>query len=131
MVALQRLLIINDEPDFARLFSRTAERLGFATRTLRHTLDLEYVVQHWRPDFVAVQMEMPDRQDIEVLEFLEQGKFSGSVLLTGHFPTKALSKAAEVARLHGLNVVSIVATPAGMAEIEVALKQLVNLGRAA
>jgi CheY-like chemotaxis protein len=130
-LALTRVLIINDELVCARLFCRTAERLGFATRTLRHTLDLEYVVQHWRPDCVAVQMEMPDHQDLEVLEYLERSKFSGSVLLTGHVPEKALHKAADVARLHGLNVTSVVSTPTSRAELEASLRLLMNMVRAA
>src|SRR5882724_9164758 len=70
-----RLLIIDDQRDFARLVGAIAERLGFATRILQHTLDFEYVMQHWHPDVVAIQMAMPDQQDIEVLEYLEKARF--------------------------------------------------------
>jgi CheY-like chemotaxis protein len=128
---LKRLLIINDEADFLRLVSGTAERLGFATRILRHTLDFEYVIRHWPPDCIAVQMDMPDHQDINVLEFLERSGFSGSVLLTGSVPEKALHKTADVARFHGLKVTSVLAIPTNGAELESAVKLLINLDRAA
>jgi CheY-like chemotaxis protein len=131
MPDLKRLLVINDEPDFVRLVPGTAERLGFATRILRHTLDFEYVVQHWRPDCVAVQMEMPDHQDLEVLEFLERTGFAGSVLLAGRVPAGALNKAANIARLCGLRVTSVLVLPAYRNELEKSLKLLANLERAA
>jgi ActR/RegA family two-component response regulator len=131
MRTLKRLLIINDERDFARAVSGTAERLGFTTRILQHTLDLEYVVRHWCPDCVSVQMEMPSHQDLEVLEFLEQTKYPGSVLLTGSVSVRALMTAANVARLRGLRVTSVLENLSGIAELENALKQLASLERAA
>ena len=128
---LQRLLIISDETEFARLAASIAERLGLAARILRHTLDFEYVMRHWPPDCITVQMEMPDHQDIEVLEFLERAGFPGSILLTGRAPETALHGAAGVARLHGLKVTSVLSTPASSAEAESALKLLAHLERAA
>jgi hypothetical protein len=43
---LGRLLIIDDQRDFARLLGAIAERLGYTTRILQHMLDLKYVMQH-------------------------------------------------------------------------------------
>lgn len=128
---LQRVLIISDETDFIRLAASVAERLGLATRILRHTLDFEYVMQHWAPGCIAVQMAMPDHQDISVLEFLERIGFPGSVMLTGGVTEKALQEAAEVARIHGLNVTGVLSTPSSSADIESALKLLAHMERAA
>jgi CheY-like chemotaxis protein len=128
---LLRILIVSDESEFIRLAASIAERLGLATRILRHTLDFEYVMQHWPPDCIAVQMDMPDHQDIGVLEFLERGAFSGSILLTGSVPETALHEAAEVARVHGLNVTSVLSTPSPSADVESALKLLAHVERAA
>lgn len=129
--ALQRLLVISDETDFIRLAASAAERLGLATRILKHTLDFEYVMQHWPPNCLAVQMAMPDHQDIDVLEFLERLGFSGSVLLTGGVSETALQEAAEVARVHGLKVTGVLPTPSSSAEVERALKLLTHVERAA
>ena len=128
---LQRVLIISDETDFIRLAASVAERLGLAPRILRHTLDFEYVMQHWAPGCVAVQMAMPGHQDIYVLGFLERMGFPGSILLTGGVPEKALQDAAEVARVHGLNVTSVLSTPCSSADVESALKSLAHMERAA
>ena len=128
---LRRILIISDETNFVHLTASVAERIGLATRILRHTLDFEYVMQHWSPDCIAVQMDMPDHQDIHVLDFLERAGFSGSILLTGGVPEKALHEAAEVARFHGLKITSVLPTPTGSDEVESALKLLAHLERAA
>ena len=128
---MQRVLIISDETDFIRLAASAAERLSLATRVLRHTLDFEYVMQHWAPGCIAVQMALPDHQDIRILEFLERLSFPGSILLTGNVSEKALREAAEVARAHGLNVTGVLSTPSSSADVESTLKLLAHVERAA
>lgn len=128
---LGRLLIVDDQRDFARLIAAIAERLSFATRILPHTLDFQYVMQHWHPDVVAVQMAMPDQQELHVLEYLEQVRYPGNLLLTGDVEEKALKAAATVARQHGLAVVSILTKSSPSDQIERAMRQLRDLARAA
>ena len=128
---LGRLLIVDAQRDFARLVGAIAERLGFATRILPHTLDFQYVMQHWHPDVVAVQMAMPDQQELEVLEYLEKARYPGNLLLTGDIEEKALEDAATVARQHGLAVVSILTKSSPSDQIERAVRQLRDLERAA
>jgi CheY-like chemotaxis protein len=128
---LGRLLIVDAQRDFARLVGAIAERLGFAVRILPHTLDFQYVMQHWHPDVVAVQMAMPDQQELEVLEYLEKARYPGNLLLTGDVKEKVLEDAATVARQHGLAVVSILTKPSPNDQIERAVRQLRDLARAA
>ena len=128
---LGRLLIVDDQRDFTRLVAAIAERLDFATRILPHTLDFPYVMQHWQPDVVAVQMAMPDQQELDVLEYLEKTRYPGNLLLTGDVEEKALKTAATVARQHGLAVVSILTKSSPSDQIERAMRQLRDLARAA
>lgn len=129
--SLKRLLIVNDQYEFVLRLSWISERLGFATRILRHSLDLGHVMQFWRPDFVAIQMEMPDLQEVEVLNHLEEIAFLGSILLTGNVPPRKLAEAADVARLHGLSVTGTLVIHSNDGEIEAALRLLSGLERAA
>jgi hypothetical protein len=128
---LGRLLIVNHQLNFARRIGLIAERLGLTTRILPHTLDLEYVMQHWHPEIVAVHMEMPDQQDLEVLEFLEHSSFSGQVLMTGDAPKSSLQLAADVARHHGLTVSSVLTANSSDNQVEEALRLLRGIERAA
>jgi CheY-like chemotaxis protein len=128
---LGRLLIVDNQRDFARLVAAIAERLGFATRILPHTLDFLYMMQHWHPDVVAVEMAMPDQQELDVLEYLEKTRYPGNLLLTGDVEEKALKTAATVARQHGLAVVSILTKSSASDQIERAMRQLRDLARAA
>lgn len=129
--SLKRLLIVNDQYEFVLRLACISERLGFATRILRHSLDLGHVMQFWRPDFVAIQMEMPDLQEVEVLNYLEEIAFLGSILLTGNVPPRKLEEAANVARLHGLSVAGTLVIHSNDGEIEAALRLLSGLERAA
>lgn len=127
---LGRVLIIDDQQVSARRVGAIAERLGFTTRILRHTLDFEYVMHHWHPDIVAVQMAMPDQQEIEVLEYLQQTGFPGRLLLTGNVNANALVDAAKVAR-DGAIIASVLTMPSSDGQIEGALKLILGLERAA
>lgn len=126
-----RVLILSDQRAFARQVVFLAERKGVAARVLGHALDFTYFVEHWRPDVVMVQMGMPDQQDVEVLEQLEGARHSGRVVLVGNVKLRALEEAADVARSHGLAVVSVLTTHATRSEIEALLKRSFALKDAA
>ena len=128
---LRRLLIINDQRDFACRFGAIAERQKFSVRILTHTLDLEYVMAHWRPDIIAVHMAMTEDQDVHALGYLEQVRFRGRLLLTGDVSRSALEAAAEVGRQHGLVVVSVLTETTPSNKIQEALKALLRFERAA
>lgn len=128
---LGRLLIIDDQRDFARLVGSIAERLGFTTRILQHTLDFEYVMQHWHPDVIVVHMTMPDQQELAALAYLEEIRFSGRLLMIGDVSLNALEDAAKVARQNGLVVASVLTKSSSGDEIEAALKLVLGLERAA
>lgn len=128
---LGRLLIISDQRDLARRIGAIAERQKFSARILPHPLDLEYMLDHWRPDVMVVQMAMADDQDVEVLEYLEHRKFAGQLLLTGDVSKKALEEAAQVARLRGLAVLSVLTKDTPADQVESVLKALLRLERAA
>ena len=88
-------------------------------------------MEKWLPQIVAVQMAMADRQDIEVLDHLENIRFPGHVLLTGDVPERSLEVAAKVARDHGLRVVSVLTKSSSSEKIEGVLRHLLGLERAA
>ena len=88
-------------------------------------------MQHWHPDVVAVQMAMPDQQELDVLEYLEKTRYPGNLLLTGDVEEKALKTAATVARRNGLAVVSILTKSSPSDQIERAMSKLRDLARAA
>lgn len=126
--AVGRILIISDFRDQPRQWEAVAERLGFWTRILHHTLDLEFVLRHWRPDIVVLQLPMPDRQDTLVLQRLRAIAPVRLVLVTD-IEEQREAAARDVGGT-AVAVTSIAAT-ASSAEIEQTLRELCNLERAA
>jgi hypothetical protein len=113
MGILRRLLIIDDQRDFARLVGAVAERIGFTTRILHHTLDFEYVMHNWDP------------------EYLEKIKYPGRLLMTGDVKLNTLEDAARIAGKNRPNVASVLTKSSSNNEIEAALKRLFDLESAA
>jgi len=128
---LGRLLIVDGQRDFACLVGAIAEQLGFATRILLHTLDFDYVMQHWHPDVVALQVAMPDQQDVDVLKHLGQSGFQGRLVLTAEVNKGDLEWAVNEARKNGLTVASTLMRSSPSDQIEAALKPLLDLQHAA
>jgi DNA-binding NtrC family response regulator len=128
---LGRLLIVDGQRDFACLVGAIAERLGFATRILLHTLDFDYVMQHWHPDVVALQVAMPDQQDVDVLKYLGQSGFQGRLVLIAEVNKGDLEWAVNEARKNGLTVASTLMQSSPSDQIEAALKLLLDLQHAA
>jgi DNA-binding NtrC family response regulator len=126
---LRRLLIISDLRDAARVLGAIAERLGFASRLLQHTLDLDYVIQHWHPDIVALQIPMPDYQDVEVLQYLKRSDFPARLVLVAD--AKEIERAVKKAQSIGLTVAFVLTDSSPHDQIESTLKQLCNLEHAA
>lgn len=126
---LGHLLIISNLRDLACRIGAIAERRGFATRILLHTLDFEYVVQYWQPGIVALQVPMPDRQDIEVLHYLERSRPSARLMLL--CDEKDKSRAIDVAQRSGLIVAAVLNDCFQHDEVDLALKKLSALERAA
>jgi hypothetical protein len=128
---MDRLLIINDQQDFARRIAATAERYSLATRILPHTLDFNFMMRHWRPNIVAVQMAMAGQEDVEVLLSLERVGFPGHLVLTGDVSERSLNEAAKVASDHGLRIASVLARSASQDKLESVIRFLKQLEQAA
>jgi hypothetical protein len=128
---MDRLLIVNDQQDFARRIAATAERYSLATRILPHTLDFNFIMRHWRPNIVAVQMAMAGQEDVEVLLSLETARFPGHLLLTGDVSERSLNEAAKVACEHGLRVASVLSRSSSRDKLQSVLRRLKKLEQAA
>lgn len=126
---LRRLLIIADLRDTARTLGASAERLGFSSRLLHHTLDLIYIVQNWQPDIVALQVPMPDQQDAQVLQYLARSSSAVRIILLAE--GKHADRAAKKAKNMGLTVAYVLADSSPLDQIESTLKQLHDLEHAA
>jgi two-component system, OmpR family, response regulator MtrA len=124
VVVMPKLLIIDDEVGLTKVVGLIARQLGMEFRTLNTSLAATEAFIDYQPDIVIIDMIMPDKDGIEVLnEIMLTGIPTRIVLTTGH--GKAYLRLAEgVAKFHGDEQVHFLKKPFRRTDLVELLKKI-------
>jgi CheY-like chemotaxis protein len=118
----QRLLVVDDEVDFAEFVSDLAVRNGFLVATANNGLDARSRYSEFLPDIIVLDIVMPQSDGIEFIEWLgSQGATARLIVITGYNPSYA-KLAERLAEARGLSSVSVLTKPVRMATLLMALR---------
>ncbi|MBL4720738.1 MAG: response regulator [Alphaproteobacteria bacterium] len=91
----KRLLIVDDEPDFAEYVGIVGEQLGYETRKLSDPTKFQETYKEFLPDVLVLDMVMPEIDGVELIKWLTAEKAQVKVvIISGYNPLYA--KMAEV-----------------------------------
>jgi DNA-binding NtrC family response regulator len=97
----KKLLVIDDQARICTAIADTAAALGVRTKVVRQPLEATQAFIDFRPDAVALDMIMPEKDGIDLLdEMLLTGRPARFILMSGHGDAY-LRLAHGVARFHG------------------------------
>ncbi len=83
----KRLLVIDDEPDFADFVKRTAEGVGYEVSALSDPNLFKDAYAEFDPHIIVLDMVMPDIEGIELVQWLaEQGCEARILVVSGYNP---------------------------------------------
>ncbi|MEX0604145.1 MAG: EAL domain-containing response regulator [Marinobacter sp.] len=108
---LKRLLVLDDEPDVATTLCLMAEGAFFETQ---HTSDAEVFLEKidtWSPTHVVVDLQMPDRDGVEVLQTLAKMGCGAAVIIASGLGGRILDSAARAAKENGLQFIGTLSKP--------------------
>ena len=92
-----RLLIVDDEIEFAKYVATVASGLGFDVESVSHAKSFQEAYNRTEPDVVLLDMVMPDMDGIELVTWLSERSSTVHLLIaTGYNP-----KYAEMAEVLG------------------------------
>ncbi|UUX48863.1 response regulator [Nisaea acidiphila] len=105
-----KILVVDDEPDFAAFVADAVEELGHAPELATTPKEFASAYSN-ETDVIFLDLFMPDMDGIEVLRFLsENGSRSSVVLMSGG--DEALLKAGrEIAQERGISVLGVLHKP--------------------
>jgi CheY-like chemotaxis protein len=119
----QRLLIVDDEPDFGQMVARVATDLGYEARVTTNGYEFQAAYQEGPPTLIVLDMVMPEMDGNELVVWLmEQGYAAGLIIITGYSPEYA-KDAQLLAEFKGLRSVITLAKPIRMAQLREALSR--------
>ena len=119
----QRLLIVDDEADFAQMVARVATDLGYTAKVTTNGYDFQAAYQELAPNLIVLDMVMPEMDGNELVVWLmEQGYAARLIIITGYSPEYA-QDAQLLAEFKGLRSVSTLSKPIRLAQLREALSK--------
>ena len=113
-----RLLVVDDDPAFARIVRRIAEPLGFAVATSEAETCRE-IVASWRPAVIVLDLHMPGIDGIEILRQLAADHCGAEIFLaSGAVDKRTLEITARLGEERGLKVSAVLRKPVRAAELQ-------------
>jgi DNA-binding response OmpR family regulator len=118
----RRLLVVDDEPDFAQLVREVGERNDFVVETLSKSRNFEEAYRRFEPSIIVLDIVMPDVDGIEIIQWLAANDSTAAVILaTGYNPDFA--KAAEaLGSIDGRFPITSLAKPISLVDLKAALE---------
>jgi CheY-like chemotaxis protein len=119
----ERLLVIDDEADFANFVARVARGLGFDVEIVTESRAFKSVIARFVPDIIVLDLVMPDIDGIDIIRFLaESGSRARVVVTTGFNPAYARA-ACGLGIANGRLSVTTLLKPVTLAELRASLVQ--------
>lgn len=119
-----RLLIVDDEQDFARFVTNVASAVGYAVRAVDRSSDFEFQLSEWHPTIVFLDIFMPDRDGLELLGTLQRQAYGGHVVMMSGADPLYLNMAAASAKVRGLRLSAVLAKPCRKQDLQYLLEKL-------
>lgn len=119
-----RLLIVDDEKDFARFVTIAAGEVGYSVRAVDSSAGVEFELSEWHPTVVFLDVFMPDRDGLELLGTLQRHAYGGHVVMMSGADSLYLNMAAASAKVRGLHLSAILTKPCRKQEVQDLLMKL-------
>ena len=107
----KRLLIVDDQAGITRAVGLIAQQLGMEFRALNSSLHATEEFLDFRPDVMILDMIMPEKDGIDVLNEVLLTGIPAKIVLTSGYSDAYLRLGEGVARFHDSDHVSILKKP--------------------
>tara|TARA_R100001143_G_scaffold13073_1_gene14610 strand:+ start:10106 stop:12253 length:2148 start_codon:yes stop_codon:yes gene_type:complete len=117
-----RLLILDDDPLTAKTIVTIASSAGVETRSTDSPGEFFEMVQDWAPDYIALDLVMPDMDGVQVMVELARMGCDADIVITSGVGGRVLEAAARSASEHGLHIAGVLPKPFSAASLKSFLK---------
>jgi EAL domain-containing protein (putative c-di-GMP-specific phosphodiesterase class I)/ActR/RegA family two-component response regulator len=123
-VSDNRLFVLDDDPDVGTFFGQVGQDLGFEVRVLANPKEFATAITSFKPSVLLLDLQMPERDGIEVLRELTALDCRPKVLIMSGLDSRVLTTACELGLSMGIDVVGSFCKPIALDELEVLLVRL-------
>ena len=108
---MARLLVMDDDPQVAATIAVIAEDIGFEVETVVEPALFFTLVDDWGPTHIALDLNMPQMDGVEVIRALGQKRCRARLLITSGMGRQVLESARNAARERGLAINGLLPKP--------------------
>ena len=120
MSEAKRLLVIDDEPDFAALVVTVATRLGYAASAAANPRAFRQAVIA-APDVIVLDIVMPEQDGVELIQWLDAINCTARVVIVTGFNPAYAESARRLAEIRGRLQVSVIHKPVKLDDLRAAI----------
>jgi CheY-like chemotaxis protein len=121
-----KLLNIDDEVGLTKVVGLIAEQLGMDFRALDSSLGAIEMFLDYKPDVVMLDMIMPGKDGIDVLDEIMRTGIPTQIVLTSGYSDAFLKLGQGVAKFHGVEGIRILKKPFRRAELVELLTEITS-----
>ncbi len=117
----KRLLIVGDDPSLCGFISDIAEEEGISVAVAHRVRDFMERLASFHPHLIILDLDLLDRDDMELLKFLGEQKCDAKIIVTGYHAQLVLNKITKLGEAYGLRMHTALQKPFGQTELKNAL----------
>ncbi len=106
-----RLLVIDDEPEFANFVRKVAENCGYEVRTTSSPVEFRRLSRDWQPSHIIIDLVMPEADGVEILRFLAGELSAARIFIMSGFDSRVVDAARRLGTERGLDIVGTLQKP--------------------
>jgi len=112
-----RMLVIDDEEDICDLIAELAERRGIQVKTISNSENVSQLLTEFKPNLIILDLMMPGTDGVELLRLLALHVKQAKLCLISGSDSRVLNSARRLGSAHGLDVVTTLEKPLGVAAL--------------
>lgn len=107
----ERILILDDEPDFASFAEAALASVGHEVRVITDSVKTPTVIEEFDPTVFLLDIVMPGLDGIEIVDWLAKSRFRGRVILISGYGANYISVTSKIAKVKGLDLAQTLHKP--------------------
>ena len=116
-----RLLVVDDDIDLCHYIANVATDQGFEVAIANSDQELLDKFDSFKATVIVLDLQMPGKDGVEVLQYLTRQGFDGKVHLTSGMDRKVIESAANLAANLGLDIAGVFQKPITLEALEAGL----------
>jgi EAL domain-containing protein (putative c-di-GMP-specific phosphodiesterase class I)/CheY-like chemotaxis protein len=124
---MERVLIIDDDPDVGRLLEIQIKGTGRDARLTDDPEEFLALHRDWNPDFVVIDLVMPKMDGLDVLTHLARDRCTARVIISSGMGGRVMDAARRFADANGLVIAGVLGKPHTQDELRAVFERHANL----